>query len=379
MGAVAVPFKHREAERVRRIADQPVAVVARRAKAAFQQVVARAAAAVVVADSPAQPVVAVAAEEFIDAVAPLHVVVAVAADHQVGIALAVQQVVAVVAEELVGAGAAVDLVVAVAAMHGVERARTGRKVVVPVAAVDEVVVLVVGDPVVAWAAVKVIVALGAFDDVVAFAAVDVVVAERRDDVVVALEAGDDDVSVIGAAAVRKGLVNGVEVVVDAEGVGGSDAVVRIVVVESVEGEADGGGGISEGVADVLQTRGAHDQVGELLADDLVAEVMADRHAVEIVEAVAILHALAEVGHDDAEGGAQRAVEQRLFGQAADPQIDVPESQVAAAGVVRVPGAGNRIVARRALAAQEQDGVGVQRIGRVGRCIQDHLGVGAQVL
>ena len=340
-GAVAVQFDHREADGDGRVAEQPVAVVGNRAKAAFHQVVARAAVEVVVADAAAHPVVAVAGEHLIDAVTALHVVVAVAAEHKVGVSLPEQHVVAVAAEHLVDAVAAVDLVIAVAAVRGVERARTGRDVVVAGAAVDEVVVLVVRDPVVAGAAIEVVVALGAFDDVVPGIAINVVVAERRDDVVVALETDNDDVSVIGAAAIREGLVNGVEVVVDAIGVSGPDTVVRIVVVESVERVV--GGLEPEGVADVLQTRGAHDQVGELLADDLVAEVMADRHAIEIVEAVGVLHALAEVGHDEAEGGAERGVEQRLFGKAADPQVDIPEAQVAAAVVVLVPGAGDRIV------------------------------------
>ena len=64
-------------------------------------------------------------------------------------------------------------------------------------------------------------------------------------------------------------------------------------------------------------------------------------------------ALGEVEHDVAEGRAQRPVEQRPFGEAADPQIDVPEALV---GAGECPLAGVRVIGRRPL--HELDGRGV---------------------
>ena len=51
--------------------------------------------------------------------------------------------------------------------------------------------------------------------------------------------------------------------------------------------------------------------------------------VEIVEPVAVLQRQELGGEDEVEGGAEHAARHLLFGQAAEPQVDVVEAQVAA--------------------------------------------------
>ena len=275
------------------------------------------------------------------------------AEQNVGVAVAEDHVVAGAAEYLVDAVAAVKLVVAFVTEHGVERATAGEDAIIAGTAGDEVVVLVVEDEVVALAAKQVVVALAALDRVVASITIDRVVAEAADDEVVAFIAGDDDVAVAGrhrlAVDVKNRMAREVEVVVD--------VAVRINVRERRAVElvacilADEDLAVEMGEPGVLRN-----QIGELVLDDLVAEVGSHRRAEQVVETVAVLLALGEVEDDVAEGGAQRAVEQRPLGEAADPQVDVPEALV---GAGETPLAVNK----RRVTFHEGDGVVVAWVGQ----------------
>ena len=227
--------------------------------------------------------------------------------------------------------------------HDQVEARAGMDHVVAGAGLDVVVAAAVVDDVVAVAAVDDVVAEAAFEPVVAAVAEQRVVADAGDEDVVPVGAAEHDVVVAGVAQIVRLGAGGGRVVADdqrrEDAAAERDRCSRAspspsrslncLALVDLEDQARG----REHVRRQMRRVGvAHDHGGEGVVLHL-AEQMQAVEALQVVEAVAALQLLHLHFEDEVEGRAQHAAERHdLFGQAADPEIDVVEAAERAAGV-----------------------------------------------
>ena len=265
------------------------------------------------------PVVALPAHRLFGGLAAVDEVVADAAEGLVQTVRAEDdEVLAFVGDHQVDALAGVDRVVAAAGAH-------------------DVVAEQVGDDVVAVAADVLVVAGAAFHAVVAAVAVEGVVALAGDEGVVLVGAAQQDVVGAGVAQVVRLNSGGRRIVAHdqrgedaaADRIGPEKPRVPLLALVDLEDEAGRGEHVRGQMAGVGIEA---DHLGEGVVLHF-GEQMQAVEPLQVVEAVAVLELFELDFEHEVEGRAQHAAERHdLFGEAADPEVDVVEAAQRAAGV-----------------------------------------------